>query len=397
MTDGETFLLALAQALHQAGLAAHRIEDVLGRVAERLGQSAQFFSTPTALIVATGSLDEQRTSLLRVEPRDVNLERMTALDTLVEDVLAGREEPRQAAARLQAIADRPPRYRGLMIVPSFALVSAAACVFFGGGLLDVAVAAVIGLLIGLLSIALASGSRRLVFEFVAAGIAAAVAGVCARSFAGAPFVATVAGLIVLVPGLTLTIAINELATVNLVSGTARLMSAAIVFLKIAVGVALGARLAAVIPVPELFASSVALPPGADVVALIAAAGALVVLFQAPPRAAGWILVACALAFWGARLGAYLLGPELGAWVGAFAVGVLSNAFARFGRGPAAVPQVPAILLLVPGSVGFRSLQSFLSDETLSAVDTAFTMFLIAAAIVTGLLMANVLVPPRRSL
>src|SRR5262249_56884405 len=77
-----------------------------------------------------------------------------------------------------------------------------------------------------------------VFEFVAAGAASALAG--SLTFViGAYAVsnATLAGLIVLMPGLTLTIALIELSTRNLSSGTSRLSGAFVIFLSIGFGVA----------------------------------------------------------------------------------------------------------------------------------------------------------------
>jgi uncharacterized membrane protein YjjB (DUF3815 family) len=59
--------------------------------------------------------------------------------------------------------------------------------------------------------------------------------------------------------------------------------------------------------------------------------------------------------------------------------------------------VPGILLLVPGSIGFGSLAKFLDRDVLSGIDTAFTMILVAVALVTGLLVSNLIVPPRRAL
>ena len=62
--------------------------------------------------------------------------------------------------------------------------------------------------------------------------------------------ATLAGLIVLIPGFMLTIAIRELSTRHLASGTARLAGAGITFLGIIFGVALGNRLALVVAGPR---------------------------------------------------------------------------------------------------------------------------------------------------
>jgi uncharacterized membrane protein YjjB (DUF3815 family) len=62
-----------------------------------------------------------------------------------------------------------------------------------------------------------------------------------------------------------------------------------------------------------------------------------------------------------------------------------------------VPLTPAVLLLVPGSVGFRGISSLLRQDTLSGIETTFSMFVVAVSIVAGLLMANAALSPRRAL
>jgi len=47
---------------------------------------------------------------------------------------------------------------------------------------------------------------------------------------------------------------------------------------------------------------------------------------------------------------------MGVFLGALAVGVGSNLYALWRDRPAQVPLTPGVLILVPGSVGFRSLE-----------------------------------------
>ena len=122
-----------------------------------------------------------------------------------------------------------------------------------------------------------------------------------------------------------------------------------------------------------------------------------VLFQARRRDAGWILAIGVVGFLASRVGAAVVGAELGAFFGALAVGVGSNAFARAMRRPASILQVPGLLLLVPGSIGFESLSSFLAQDVLEGVDAAFRMLFVGAALVGGLLVSNALLSPQRSL
>ncbi|MBK9705530.1 MAG: hypothetical protein IPO77_00560 [Acidobacteria bacterium] len=58
-------------------------------------------------------------------------------------------------------------------------------------------------------------------------------------------------------------------------------------------------------------------------------------------------------------------------------------------------QVPGILMLVPGSVGFRGLAALLDEKVVSGIDTTFKMILTAVALVAGTLIAAIIAPTRR--
>jgi uncharacterized membrane protein YjjB (DUF3815 family) len=105
-----------------------------------------------------------------------------------------------------------------------------------------------------------------------------------------------------------------------------------------------------------------------------------------------ILFAVAVGYGGARLGGEVLGPELGAFVGALAVAGAANLFARWQRRPAAVVRTPGLLLLVPGRLGFRGLTMAI-DDSAKSLPFLFQMLVVGGSIVAGLLMAGVLLPP----
>ncbi|MCB9838930.1 MAG: threonine/serine exporter family protein [Phycisphaeraceae bacterium] len=397
--DALLFLTRMAGALGAHGAAAHRLEDALSACARRLGVHAEFFATPTGVFVTVGDLDNQRTRITPIESFEVNIEKLTLLDRTLTDTAEGAIDVREGLAQIERILAAPPRFGPVVTTASFAAISASATVFFKGSVADAATAGVIGLVVGALA-SFASRDRSLarVLEFVSGAAAAIIATFAALITGGAadPATAMLAGLIVLVPGLTLTTAVNELATRHLVSGSARLMGALIVFVMIGFGVAVGLRIGALLPV-EPGAVAAHFPDWFDPVALLITAFPLVVLFRTGPNQILWVLLAALIGYSGARLGAITLGPGLGACIGAFLVGATSNACARILNRPAAVMTAPGILLLVPGSIGFRSVASLLNHDVIAGVETAFGMLMVAAAIVTGLLLANVVVPPRRAL
>ncbi len=393
------FVLRLGHALHRHGTPAHRLEGLMMRVSERLGLEARFFSTPTSIFASFGPPEDLRTSLIRVEPGDMDLERLILLDLLADDVIQGRLTPAEGARRVEDILARPERYGPALQLLCWMLAGASAALLFGGGWKEMGVSAVSSLAIGVLDLLTRKQpTTARVLEPVAAVLSAAFAGIAAHFFG--PLhgeVATLAGLIVLLPGLTLTIAVNEVATRNLISGTSRLTHAALIFLQLGFGAALGSRVATVLPPVPTPPVPAVMPPGVAVVALVVAGFAIAVLFRARPRDWGWIALAGAAAFMGARLGALLLGPQLGAFAGALLLGMGSNALARLRNRPAVTTVVPGLMLLVPGSVGFRSLASLLERDVVAGVDTAFSMLMVAVALAAGLLSANAIMPSRKVL
>lgn len=391
------FVEKLGRALHRYGTPAHRLEEALGLVSRRLGLNGQFFSTPTAIFATFGR--RERTRLMRVEPGEVNLEKLAQVDGDLDLLIDGSLDVDEAVRRLDAVEAAPMRYGAVLTTLAFAAASGAASTFFGGGWQEMGAAFFIGMLIGLLAILVPRvPSIGRLFELLASLTAAWVAAALAAAGADiAVSVVTLAGLIVLVPGFTLTTAMTELATRNLVSGSSRLAATLVMFFTIGFGVTLGGRLAEIVfgSLPE--ASPQPLPAWSVGIALVLAGMAFAVLFRARPRDMGWVVLAAILAYLGSRLGARWLGPELGALVGAIVVGVGGNLHARWLARPAALTQVPGLMLLVPGSIGFRSVNALVQQDVLSGVQSAFAMILVATALAVGLLIANVLVPPRRAL
>ncbi len=395
--DRVGFVLRLGRALHSYGYPAHRLEDVLAQVARKLGLEAQFFSLPTGIFAGFGSPELQRTHLLRVQPGEVQLDRLVDVDQVASEVLKGTLDPAGGTARIEAIAARPPCYGPALTVAAYGLAAATSARFLGGGGREIGLAAVGGLVVGLLAAVTGRGRAGRVFEPLAAFVASALMGALSLvTGACSVYVATLAALIVLIPGLTITTAMTELSTRHLASGTARLSGAIVLFLGIGFGVALGTRVAALAVGPPHIAEPRELAAWTEWLALALAPAGLMVLFRAPVRELPWITATGVLAFYGGRLGARLLDPELGIFAGALTAGVASNLYARWRDRPSAVTLVPAVILLVPGSVGFKSLALLLEQHVLVGVESAFRMVIMLSALVAGLLIANVVAPVERA-
>ncbi len=392
-----SFILRLGRALHQFGYASHRLEDLLEQTSERLQLQGQFFSTPTSIYCGFGELEQQRTFLIRAEPGDLNLGKLVDLDVILTEVIHHRITPENGSARIDEIIAAAPEYNALITTIAFGFASAAASQFFGGGIKELGMSAFIGVVIGLLSLlAKKVPSLDKVFDPVAAFVAATLVHSCSHFWGPySVFITTLAGLIILMPGFTLTVALTELTTRNLVSGTSRLSSALIVFFGMGFGVTLGAKVSSLLFGAAKSGASWPLPNWSQYIALFVMPLAFAVLLRAHKRDFGWIILVVALAVIASRVGALLIGQELAPFIGALTVGIASTIYSQWLRRPATVTQAPGILLLVPGSVGFRSIASLLDSQIVPGLATAVQMILTAMALVAGILIANILLPVRK--
>jgi uncharacterized membrane protein YjjP (DUF1212 family) len=402
------YLLEIGATLLAYGCPSYRLEDVIRLIAAAEGHRADPFAVPTALFLRVSGTDEsgQVVRMTRVSDWGVDLARLTVVDEIFNDVVARRASIEQARLRIRESMTKPPEFSPTLVYAATVVVSGAAAVFFRGGAVDVLVAAIIGAAIAGGRLALGgSGPRALLRDFLGGLFAASCAWLALRVWPHArPEVIVPAGAIALFPGMTFTTGVAEVAQKNLVSGGARLIESSVTLLLILFGVALVAGLGDVIGVdlPSWLGKrsqpQAGLPLPWQVAALLASSLAFGALFQVPRRwlwtalassATGWIVVDLSVR--------YRLPGHVATFCASLAVCVLANGLARVTQRPAQLFQLPGMMLLVPGSFGFLSLGEFLEDKVIDGTQRAFTMALVGAALVIGVLVANVLVPSRKLL
>lgn len=392
------FCLELGRSLQAYGMPAHRFEETLSGVAAALGLEAQFFALPTGFMAWMRAGSEQQSLFLRSDPGATDLDKLAQLQEITDRVIAGELALRDASERLREVLRAGPRWGRLWTVVGTAVASGTFAVFFHASGRDALAALALGGALGVLAAA-STGKRGLeqLLPVLGATLVSALAVLLQRlGFGTSTPVVTLAGLIVLLPGVGVVVAMNELATGNLVSGSSRLTGTAMVFLQLAFGTALGQRLGAPWLATPLVESP-PLPAAALLAALALTPLALLVLFQARPRDLPAVALACWLAYAGARGGSALLGPEFGAGAGAWLLGVAANLYARHLGRPALVMVLPGLLMLVPGSLGYQSLGALARHDTLAGIGAAVEMVFIAVALLVGLLLSRATVEPRRPL
>ncbi len=391
------FLLRLTKALHIFGAPSYELERTVNSLSAKLGFQVQAFALPTMITLALFDQDRYSTFLIRVEPGEINLGKLTRTQALAFAVLQDETDVERAAQELENIFLDPVIWGRLASVLSFGMVSAGVARIFNGGWKEIISGGLIGILVGVLSL---NAGRNRIFSHLFPTLASALAALSAYILAyllghDSVYSTLLSGLIVLLPGLTITVGLAELATQNLVSGTARLAGAGILFVQMGFGVVvgdqIGTRLFPVLQHSDVWFFS----PWTEWLGVLCASLGLVVLFQSRRRDTGWILLAGLIAYGSAKLGTRMAGPFAGAFLGAFIIGTVSHIFRFFTGRSNQLLLLPGMILLVPGNIGFKSLKSLLDQNALDGLQTGFSMLLVGTSLVIGLLMSSIFILPTR--
>ena len=403
------FITDFARHLHLAGVSAARLEGAVKSTATSIGVDCEIWSSPTGILLSLGDRADpnavQQTRVLRLDPAEPNLADLVTLDEIAEQVIDGRLGVVEALARLRALDQVPDQRQRAWTVVAFGLAAAAVAALLRTSWADIGVAGVSGLVIGV--VAVASRTRPHLAAALEA-IAAIVATVLAAGFAH--FVAplsvqtvVIAALIVLMPGLSLTTAVTELATGQLVTGTARFAGAMVVLFKLTFGSVAGAQIVNALSWTARTSQGVQLPAAVEVVGAIVAAFSFAILFRSSRRDIPLVMLSALMGYVLTRVASgWFSSAESVTFAGAvffssLVMAALANLYGRVADRPGTLVRLPSIMLLVPGSVGFRGLTSLMERDYTLGMDTGVAVISALVALMAGLLFGSVLVAPRRYL
>ncbi|MGD0969204.1 MAG: threonine/serine exporter family protein [Candidatus Aquilonibacter sp.] len=390
------FLATMARELHRAGVATDGLEETLTDIAATIGLTMQVFALPTQITIAVGPNWNQKLVMLRLPPGRVNLRRLAVLNTIYDDLRAGRIDYREASVAVNDVDRRWPGRNAAWEIPALTLLAVGVAILLGGGARELTVAGCIGFFTGIVSaIAERVPIVARLFEAIAAFAATLIVAAFSRIFGPTNiFISIVAGVVVLLPGYSLTLALHELANGDLVAGMARLGRVLSVLLELGCGAFLGF---AVIGPALLRTGDVtphAVPSHLWILAAILMAAGISIDLDSRARDFVWVFAACFVAL----LTSHLLGGtqvhSISAFISAFLCGLVANAGARALRLPQALMLVPALLVLVPGSLSYESVLFAFQHNISSAFTFASNATFAAVQLVAGLLLSQLVFPAK---
>lgn len=402
-TQKRKFIVKLGKMLHKYGTPAYRLEAHLMEVATHLNLKSSFVMSPTSVtfVIWTEGHEEEYTHVARVDPGDHDLGSLADTDDVVNRLLAGELSIEEAENSLEKIDTSKSPYNNWFTAFAFTVSGSAFAMLMGTSWNDVLWSGLISLIVFLFVLWSARSKRVTHMLEPLVAIAASIAA-CAVSSYIDPGVnirlVVLSSIIVFIPGLAFALGFAELSARHLVSGTARVMDAIMMLFKLYFGAFLGISIGFALFGKTDFIQPEALPKWTAWLAILLLCSSLIIIFRTKLKHASWSIASGFIAYAASISAAVYFDYSIGAFVGAFAVGVFSNLFNRVVNAPASIVAMQGLIVLVPGSKTYIGLNSLIEGQSfVNADQIGQQTFLIFMSLVAGLIFANVALPPKKSL
>lgn len=395
------FVIELGAAAHAYGCSTPRLEAFLTSLMTSFGYRGAFLSTPNDMIFAFQASGDkpQRIHILSSPGTGLNLDRLARVGDLVDVVTSGQISIADASAALDEISNTPVPWGHVASAISYAAVGAGVAGVLMGSWWDIAVAMPLSLLVyGMVVLSGRFGSGGIdwlpLTSAFTVGVLAALAKVAVPELN--VVLVVLSAVAVLLPGYTISQGAMEMVGGHVVSGNINMMSGLVYLVKQFVGGWIGVGVVAAMmdvhsavgTAPDLRWQWLFVP---------ALCIGLCLAFQTSRRDFLWACLSCAIAYIGFLAGTALFAANLGNLLGTVIAVIFSNAWAtRTGR-PTSIVLVPAIILLVSGTIGFRGLASIAYGDVTLGEHQIMHMFVVALTIGAGLLVGNTISRPKVTL
>lgn len=222
--------------LLESGAEIFRVEETMSRICRYYGvENGSFFVLSNGIFTTGG----QYAKVQHIPVKGAQLDKVVAINQLSREIEQGKHTIQQVRTELARIRQMPA-FPAWMQVLASGFGAAAFAVLFGGTLFDALAAFVAGLVLYLFVLYVSVPHlSRIIGNILGGAIATIVCILCRHFGLGDDMNHIIIGAIIpLVPGVSFTNGIRDLADGDYISGSVRLLDAILGFLCIAIGVGL---------------------------------------------------------------------------------------------------------------------------------------------------------------
>lgn len=394
------FVTQLVSQAHEYGASFIRLQTFMSQLPQMFGFYGVMLSASPFLFFEfwrQGDSDPSRVTI-QSPAGNFDLAKLSTLNDLVNDLVDGKVPIDKGSARLKQIDKLPPPYKNSVVALGYALCGAGFAVLLSANWLDVIFAALLSLVVyGITATAVKSQWLTDRINFTSALVASILANLLAILFPGTnAFIVSLCAVVVLVPGLSLTLGMVELASKIVISGINRLVDGILITAVLVIGNVLGTSIVQAlwtVPPPD---ASTDRPLWIIFTSIIVLMLGLTFVFKVRLKELGWVILAGELAYTGVLLGGQL-GNWQGSFIGALILGLYTSLFASRLHRSGSVVMLPGIMILVPGVAAYFGFNALQTSGVIGALLAGWGVLVQIVAIMGGLFVAASIAPQRASL
>jgi uncharacterized membrane protein YjjP (DUF1212 family) len=396
------FIKKVGLAAHKYGSTSGRLQFFLTTLSNKMGFEGVFKSTPNEVTFGMRESPDapQRIEFIVTELPDIDLDKLARLGDLLDEIENGTLAMKDVYARIDAIDQVPVPWGKFASMLGYVFTGLGLAPLLGAGWVDTIFAALLsGLVYGLVLLSARIGASAMVWmPFTTAFITAILVTFIKYWFPELNQVLVILSAVaIILPGYSISLGAGELVSQHILSGMLNLTNGLITLFKQIAGAILG------IVIASRFVTIVATDPAIPV-----EKGWLLLLFplllvglnlafQIARRDLPWAVLVCGLSYLGVLAGSYLLNSDLGNLIGTIIAVILTNVWSKQTGRPSSILMIPAIVLLVSGTIGFRGLAAMAQGELSLGLQQFFHMFLVAMTIVVGIMIGYTIIRPEPKL
>jgi uncharacterized membrane protein YjjP (DUF1212 family) len=391
------FLTELGKALTASGISVVDITSILEKIAIAYKTKAEVLVFPTMILIKIGEQESAPLNAANQKPGFLPLNQVSEIYELIYKAETAEISPTEGKKCLKKILSEKHRFGPIGILIGYVLFS------MGIGMLlqptpeQLVVSGVLGAIVGVLLI-LSQGRTRflLILPVIAALI---VSSLFLYGIKGGLITGSVAMLLpalaYFLPGATLTTGMFELAYGEIISGASRVIYGTAILFLILFGVLIGIQITGISPQNLFVANSMnGLGWWAPYLGVIIFAVGMYLFMSIRNKDMPWVILILYIAFFGQQIGNHFVGGFFGAFSGSLLMAISGTIIERRDhKTPSFVSIMPAFWILVPGSLGFISLATFVNQNYFAAITDATVVAMTIVAISLGLLLGAVITEP----
>jgi uncharacterized membrane protein YjjP (DUF1212 family) len=391
-------LRKIGKGLIASGVSVGVVENTLTEIANAYGMECEIVALPNVILIELNPSNRGKVDFAVQRLTTLQLDQVSELSEMIDQVRQKKVPLDQAAQALDRILAKPPRFKPALGVLGYFLSCVGLTMLFRIDPLALLITGAMGILVGLMLWGFQKQPRFniLLPVIISVVVSTLIFNLTRLGYVYGPANLLVAPLVIFLPGSLLTTGMIELASMHILSGSARLIYGGAMLALLFVGIAIGLNLSN-LPSYQVYAfEAVSFPWWAPFLGTLLFGLGMFVRLSGANRDLFWMLVVLYVAMLAQTFGEQEFNSYIGAFLGAMLMTFSSELIGRSPRRtPAVVSQVLAFWFLVPGSRGLLSVTSLLAEDLQTAAVGLGQMAVLILAITLGVLLGTLLISPQK--